>query len=71
MLTFLKEGKENLTYRMLAESVARTARGLVRAGLSQGETVAITATPNSEWIIAYLAVLRAGGQLSRWTPKWR
>jgi mycobactin peptide synthetase MbtE len=49
-----------LTYRQLACRSARLARRIVAHGIQRGELVAVRAERSTEWIIANLAVLRAG-----------
>lgn len=61
VVTLKEEGMERRTYHALAESVRQLALGLMKSGLSRGDTAAIQAAPKAEWILASLAVIRAGG----------
>ena len=54
-------GDTVLTYRQLEERSARLARRLAAHGVRRGELVAVRAERSAEWVIANLAVLRAGG----------
>ncbi|MFF3210150.1 amino acid adenylation domain-containing protein [Streptomyces sp. NPDC002886] len=49
-----------LTYRDLAERSARLAARVLAYGIRPGELVAVRAERSPEWVIANLAVLRAG-----------
>lgn len=49
-----------LTYRRLAERSARLAARITAYGVRPGELVAVRAERSPEWVIANLAVLRAG-----------
>ncbi|MFJ3303921.1 amino acid adenylation domain-containing protein [Streptomyces sp. NPDC086549] len=53
-------GAGTLTYRQLADRSARLARRLLAHGVRRGELVAVRAERSAEWVIANLAVLRAG-----------
>jgi len=57
------DGERTETWRCdrLAEAAAGLARGLVAAGLGEGEPVALFAPNRAEWVVALLAILRAGG----------
>jgi acyl-CoA synthetase (AMP-forming)/AMP-acid ligase II len=59
----LVEGDVRLTYAQLAPEVDRYARAFVAGGVQTGDRVAIWAPNCAEWMIAALAVLRAGGVL--------
>ncbi|MBI4774239.1 MAG: AMP-binding protein [Deltaproteobacteria bacterium] len=61
VLTVQKGGMEMRTYRTLGESSRTLAQGLIDDGLSVGDTVAILAGAGAHWILACLAVVRAGG----------
>ncbi len=63
VLTVAKEGMAGLSYAQLAEEVSRLATGLLDAGLTRGEAVALIAPNSAEWILAALAVVAAGGTL--------
>lgn len=45
----------------LVDTVERLATGLVDGGFQSGETVAIYASGGPEWVIAFLAIVMAGG----------
>ncbi len=49
-----------LTWRELDDSVDAVARGLARRGVVGGQRVALDLTNSPEFVISYLAVLRAG-----------
>lgn len=57
------DGERFIDWKDLAESTRRAARALLRAGLQRGDRVAVVAPNTIESIVAYLAVLRAGGIL--------
>ena len=61
VIVMQKEGSQRWTYRDMAGFSRKLAGGLIRAGLSVGDRVAIRAAPGAEWILACLAVIRAGG----------
>lgn len=61
MVAVREENVDSWSYRTLDDRVTRLAGGLVKAGLSRGETVALLAGSRPEWILACLAVIRAGG----------
>jgi long-subunit acyl-CoA synthetase (AMP-forming) len=60
VLALKKEGLEKWAYRDLAESVQRTARQLLKHGLSDGEAVAVQAAPGPCWIAGFSGLGRAG-----------
>ncbi|GAB4391303.1 MAG: AMP-binding protein [Kiloniellaceae bacterium] len=49
------------SYAALAVESARLATGLLDAGLARDEAVLLLAPNSAAWIVAYLAVIRAGG----------
>jgi nonribosomal peptide synthetase DhbF len=55
------EGTQALSYATLRERADRLARQLVAAGIGAEEVVAIDLPRSLDWIIAALAVLKAGG----------
>lgn len=57
------DGERFIDWKDLAESTRRAALVLLRAGVSRGDRVAVVAPNAIESIVAYLAVLRAGGVL--------
>jgi long-chain acyl-CoA synthetase len=60
MLALHKEGVERWSYAELADHVQRLAHGLAAAGVGCGDHVALLADNRPAWIIACLAVLKAG-----------
>lgn len=60
VLTFRDEGADELSYAELADLARRLANGLAEAGVGRGDRVALFAANRPEWILACLAVLRAG-----------
>ena len=60
MLALHKEDSEHWSYARLADHVQRLAQGLAKAGVDQGDLVALFADNQPEWIMACLAVIRAG-----------
>lgn len=60
VLALHETGIDTCTYSELANYVEHLARGLVLAGVGRGEPVALFAASRPEWIIASLAVIRAG-----------
>ena len=55
-----EDGVEGWTYGELSDGVRRLAGGLCRAGVERGDHVAMFAGNSPEWIVACLAVVRAG-----------
>jgi long-chain acyl-CoA synthetase len=60
LVAFRPGGAEALSYAELGEAVARTAYGLVAAGIARGERVALLGPNSPDWIVAYLATIAAG-----------
>jgi len=60
VLTFHKDEVHTWSYGELSVAVSRLASGLLAAGLSEGESVALYSPNRIEWIIACLALLQAG-----------
>ena len=58
---FGDDGVESITYAELATTTGRLATGLLRAGLRRDEAVLLCAPNSPAWIIAYFAIVRAGG----------
>lgn len=59
---FLTDGEVNLTYGQVHALARRAAMGLIgRHGIRPGDRVGIAASNSANWIIAYMAVLMAGG----------
>ncbi len=54
-------GGERLSYRQLWDRCAEMAGGLHASGLKAGERVAITHPAGVQWVLAYWAVMMAGG----------
>jgi long-chain acyl-CoA synthetase len=55
------EAVETWPYERLVDTALRLAAGLRAEGLSTGEAVAILAPNRPEWLVAYFAILAAGG----------
>lgn len=53
--------KARLTYRQLDELVNRCAAGLQRMGVRKGDRVALLLPNTPQYVLAYYAILRAGG----------
>lgn len=49
-----------MSYAELERRIDATARALVGLGLHKGERVAVLSTPRTEFLVAWLAILRAG-----------
>ncbi|MFN0304228.1 MAG: class I adenylate-forming enzyme family protein [Burkholderiales bacterium] len=56
-------GERLVTYRTLADQVARLAEGLRQAGIARGEVVAVQLPNTIEFVVAYLAICRLGAVL--------
>ena len=61
VVAFGERGEERRSYAALARDISRLAAGLVEAGLAPGAPVLLCAPNSPAWIIAYFAILRAGG----------
>ena len=59
----LVHGARVITYRALADQVARLAEGLRQAGIARGEVVAVQLPNTIEFVLAYLAICRLGAVL--------
>jgi len=59
---------EVTTYAELATSVDRVAAGLQHSGIGVGDVVALVGPNDANWVIAYFAVLRAGGVVTPINP---
>ncbi len=59
--TAIVDGATRLSYAELDAAVSRTANLLLSHGLGAGDRVALDALNGAEFVIAYYAVLRAGG----------
>ncbi|MFI1213009.1 FadD3 family acyl-CoA ligase [Streptomyces sp. NPDC020802] len=57
------DGELRLTFTDLADRVRRTAGAFASAGVGPGDRVAVWAPNSSEWVVAALGVLTAGGVL--------
>ena len=60
-MQFTADGVQEYTYRRLADQSRRLANGLPDLGLQKGKPAALLAEPGFEWLVACLAVIRAGG----------
>ncbi len=59
----VRDGDVTLTYRQLRDRVDAAARAMVDAGVAAGDTVAVWAPNCWQWVVAGLAVSRAGAIL--------
>lgn len=57
-------GATTISWRVLAERVARTAEGLRAAGVARGEVVAVQLPNVPEFVVAYLAICRLGAVMT-------
>ena len=57
-----------ISYRELLDAVRRTAAGFAVHGVSKGDAVAVCAPNRPEFVIAYHAVLAAGGVVTAASP---
>ncbi len=64
----LIQGERRLTYRQLLEHSDSLARRLILGGLRRGERVAICFSNQIEFVIAFYAVLLAGGVVAALNP---
>jgi long-chain acyl-CoA synthetase len=60
VLALRKQEMERWSYAKLADQVQRLAQGLAKAGVGKGVPVALFATNRPEWLVACLAVIKAG-----------
>jgi len=56
-------GGSRLSYRELGERVTAVAAALIDGGVAPGDRVAVWAPNTSEWVLAALGTLSAGGGL--------
>lgn len=54
-------GETRLSYRQLDRRISGAARGVMAAGLMAGDRVILVLENSVEWVVAYQAILRAGG----------
>ncbi|HOW42829.1 MAG TPA: long-chain fatty acid--CoA ligase [Candidatus Omnitrophota bacterium] len=54
-------GRKKITYKTLDETTDQIAAGLVRMGISKGDTVAVLLDNCPEFVISYYAIAKAGG----------
>ena len=59
-----------LSYRDLAEQVARMADALAAAGVEAGDRVAVLCTPRPEYLVSLLAAMRRGAVWVGLNPKY-
>src|SRR4029079_1679150 len=57
------DGDRRISYPELAREVVRSTRAAIAAGIQPGDRAAIWAPNSSDWIIAALGVLGAGGAI--------
>lgn len=62
-LDAIRDGTTTLTYAELGQQVDQAARAMVAGGIEPGDTVAVWAPNCWQWVVAGLAVVRAGGRL--------
>ncbi|MCW8963750.1 MAG: long-chain fatty acid--CoA ligase, partial [Gammaproteobacteria bacterium] len=60
VLALYETGIKEYSYTELADDVKRLARGLVGAGVAQGEAVVVYSDPSPEYILACLGIIRIG-----------
>src|SRR5829696_7043256 len=60
VLALHKEGAERWSYGEFADHALRLAHGLAGAGIERGDHVTLFAPNRPEWVVACLAVVRAG-----------
>src|SRR5438309_1146404 len=60
VLALQKQKMERWSYAKLAEQVQRLAQGLTKEGVGKGVPVALLAGSRAEWLVACLAVIKAG-----------
>ena len=58
---YLVDSRRRLTYRAHADEVAALARTLIDGGVSPGDRVAILAANSANWVVAFWAIVCAGG----------
>ncbi len=63
--------QRRITYRQLAESSDRLARGLLGLGFVRGERIGVWATNQIEWLLLQLATARIGVALVAINPGYR
>ena len=61
VLAFDEDGKRRMPYKELTNLVRRLSNGLRKAGLEKGDTVLLMAPNSSEFVVAALSVINAGG----------
>jgi long-chain acyl-CoA synthetase len=61
LIAFSRDGVRELSYAELALSITEAAAGLRERGVSRGERVALWAPTSPEWVVAYFAIIMAGG----------
>ena len=62
-LNAIRDGEVTLTYRELGERVDQAARALLASDIKAGDTVGVWAPNCWQWVVAALAVSRAGATL--------
>ncbi|HEX6487405.1 MAG TPA: AMP-binding protein [Candidatus Dormibacteraeota bacterium] len=69
--TVLRAGKRRLSRDELKAAAEQVAGGLIDLGARPGERIAIYAVSSLDWVIAYLAVLRAGAVVVPMNPDYQ
>ena len=64
-------GDERLTFRQLDDLSDRLARGLVAGGIGKGDRVGIAMRNCPAWIVAYMAILKAGAVATLLNGWWQ
>jgi len=62
-LQAIRDGDVTLTYQQLGEQVDQAARAMIASGVAAGDAVGVWAPNCWQWVVAGLAVSRAGGVL--------
>lgn len=70
--TFLVDGETRLSFAQAYQAARHVAGGLVEGlGLQKGERVGLAARNSANWVIAYMAVLMAGGCVTLLNGWWQ
>jgi long-chain acyl-CoA synthetase len=64
IVAFQRKKKTTWSYAQVAETVQQLASGLVQAGVRPGDYVTLLAKNSPEWLLACLAIIRAGAAVS-------
>ena len=70
--TFIVEGDVRLTFAEVYKAARHVAGGLVEGlGVQKGDRIGIAARNSSNWVVAYMAVLMAGGCVTLLNGWWQ